>query len=267
MKLKSLHELNQEFQKEVLAMHQEIEDTELDLMEPAVIETDRLDISKPEPDLNELYERALRRLKNNGEEKKNRKDIKKKRNIFAVISDLFFYLAIFTVLIAIFTSWPKEGSPNMLMGYAYFTVASSSMQKEIPKGSLIFVKKTEAQNLNIGDNITFIKEDGIDTITHKIVDIYDNYLGSGARGFQTKGVNNPDPDKNIVHAENIVGKVVTVLPGLGAAVSAIRSNIYIIFIIFGLFVVLSFLIRALFAGSAKLKIKRTEMSEIQETNK
>ena len=271
MKLKSLNEINQEFYTDWMTNRQETENSAVDTTEPITIKIDPPEVSFNEPDLDELYIRALNRLNDtnkisqNKEKQEIKKEKKKRRNIFAVISDVLFYLAIFTILIVILTSGQKDGAPKMFMGLAYFTVVSPSMQEEIPKGSLIFVKQTDPRELNIGDNITFMK-DANTTVTHKITDIYDNYLDSGVRGFQTKGVNNVDPDKEIVHEESIVGKVIIILPGVGAAIAALRANIYIVFIIFGLCIALSFLLRALFANPDKSKkSEKMERGERPET--
>jgi signal peptidase I len=114
------------------------------------------------------------------------KSNKKRRGIFSVISDILFYIAIFTVVVVILISGEQGGKPRMYMGYSYFTVLTGSMQQELPKGSLILVKQTDPKELNVGDNITFIK-DAATSVTHKIIDIYDNYDNSGMRGFKTKG--------------------------------------------------------------------------------
>ncbi|MCL2774764.1 MAG: signal peptidase I [Oscillospiraceae bacterium] len=180
---------------------------------------------------------------------------KKQRSIMTIISDILFYSAILTIMISILTSGSKDGKPRMFMGYSYFTVLTSSMQDEIPKGSFIIVHETDPQKLKIGDAVTYMRDDDT-TVTHKIISVYDNYENSGARGFQTKGVNNADPDKDIVYAANIVGKVIFHIPVLGAAVSYLKSNIYIVFVIFGLCIILSFLIRMLFTKSAKSERKR-----------
>ena len=175
---------------------------------------------------------------------------KKRRGILAAISDIVFYLAIMTVLFAAVTSGAKEGAPKMVMGYSYFTVLTSSMENEIPKGSLIFVRHTDPQKLEKGDNITYMR-DANTTVTHKIINVYENYENSGARGFRTKGVNNTDPDKDIVYAGNVVGKVILVFPGVGPAISYFQANIYIVFVIFGLCVAFSFLLRLLFVKPAE----------------
>jgi len=174
---------------------------------------------------------------------------KKPRTLFTAISDILFYLAIFTVMLTILSSGANDGEPGMFMGYSYFTVLTSSMQDEIPKDSLILVRRKDAGELKVGDNITYMRDSNT-TVTHKIINIYDDYQNSGVKRFQTKGVNNSTPDKEIVCEADIVGKVIFVLPGAGAAISYLRENIYIAFIIFGLFIALSLLIRRLFVQSA-----------------
>ena len=170
---------------------------------------------------------------------------KKKKNLLSVISDILFYSAIITILFSILTSGPNNGAPKTIMGYSYFTVLTSSMQNEIPRGSFILVNdRIDPQELKVGDNITYMR-DSTTSITHKIIDIYENYDDSGERGFQTKGVNNADPDKDIVFAVNVVGKVIFHIPKVGAVIDSLKANIYIVFIVFGLFIGLSFLIRLL----------------------
>ena len=172
--------------------------------------------------------------------------VKRIRGKFAVISDILFYLAMLMLLITVLTSGGNSGSPKVIMGHSYFTVLSSSMQDEIPKGSFILVRRTNPRELRIGDNITFMR-DRYTSVTHKITDIYEDYQKSSAIGFQTKGVNNIAPDKEIVYESNVVGKVIFVLPLAGAAISWLGAHLYIVLIIFGLFVILSFCLRGLFS--------------------
>jgi len=146
----------------------------------------------------------------------------------------------------------------MIMGYSYFTVLTPSMQGEIPKGSFILVKQTDPQGLKVGDNVTYMQNASA-TITHKIVDIYEDYGDSGARGFQTQGVNNPSPDKEIVYAKNIVGKVMFSLPRAGAVISYLGTHIYIVFIIFGLCILPPLLLRGLFVKQKRRGLMRENM--------
>jgi len=123
-------------------------------------------------------------------------------------------------------------NPNNFFGYSFFTVLSHSMYDEIPKGSLIVVKRTDPQSLNVGDNITF-KRDRTTTVTHKVVEIHENYSDSGARGFRTMGVNNTNPDTGIVNADSVIGVVTFCIPGLGSVLAYIVDNIGLMCIVPG----------------------------------
>jgi len=174
-----------------------------------------------------------------------KKPKKKRKNAFLILSDVIFYAAVVFILFTIATS-SQNGSPRMFWGYSYFTVLTSSMQSEIPKGSFILVKQVEPGELKVGDDITYIRSDN-NTVTHKIINIYTNYADSGELGFQTQGVNNALPDENVVYAQNVVGKVVYSVPRLGAFITNLRANIFYVFLVFGLMILMSFVLRKIFS--------------------
>ena len=151
---------------------------------------------------------------------------KVKRSAFNIMTRLLLYAALLALLFSAVTA----------SKYSFYNVLTSSMRDEIPKGSLILVHQTDPRELEVGDNITFMR-DWKTSVTHKIVAIYEDHQNSGARGFQTRGINNISDDSEIVHAENVVGKVVFTIPVVGTVVSWLVENIYIIFIIFVLCVI------------------------------
>ena len=171
---------------------------------------------------------------------------KKKRTLFAALADMLFYLAIITIFFTVLSPGTDNGRPKSILGYSYFTVVSNSMKDEIPKGSFVLVRKTAPDELKEGDNITFMR-DRYDSVTHQIIGIYENYDSSGARGFATMGTNNLHPDDEIVYEANIIGKVVLVIPNLGAAITYLGANIHIVFIFFAICILASFGIRGIFA--------------------
>ena len=182
-----------------------------------------------------------------GDRNKNRN---KKSGILTVISDTLFSLAILMILLTALFTGAEGGAPRVIFGYSYFTVLSPSMQDEIPQGSFILVKHVDPRVLETGDNITYMA-DRTTSVTHKIVGIYENYNSSGARGFQTQGVNNASPDRDIVYEAYVVGKVVLVIPIAGTILSNLGENVFLIFIIFSLCIFLSFLMRGMFTRQGK----------------
>ena len=179
---------------------------------------------------------------------------KSSRGVFAFISNMVFYMAIVLIMVTVLTSGTENGTPKTIFGYSYFTVVSKSMQDEIPKGSFILVKHGDAKDLKVGDTITYMRDRNT-SVTHKIIDIYENYNKSGALGFQTKGVNNLNPDSDVVYEANIVGKVIISIPVMGAVMSFLASNVYLVFIIFGLCVIMSFCLRGLFVRPSNRKVR------------
>jgi signal peptidase len=175
---------------------------------------------------------------------------KRRIQVISIVSDVFFYVAILIIFIQILTSDGTSGAPKMIFRYSFFTVVSESMQDEIPKGSFIVVRRTEPAQLSIGDNITYMR-DSSTSVTHQIIDIYEDFQGGGSRGFQTKGVNNLNPDPGIVHESNVLGKVVFVIPVAGAIISYLNTNILLLVVIFVLCIILSFSLRGLFAKPRK----------------
>jgi signal peptidase I len=123
------------------------------------------------------------------------------------LSGFFFYFILISLVVLALLSTGKCDQPRSLVGVAIFTVLTRSMQSEIPQYSFIITRNVASESLKIGDDITYLLEDGR-TITHRIVAVYSNYLGTGEIAFETQGVDNPAPDEEIVYGKNVVGKVI-----------------------------------------------------------
>ena len=157
---------------------------------------------------------------------------------YAWIGEVAFYLFLILIIAgAILVKSNSGGRPITIAGFSAFTVLTSSMESEIPKGSLVIVKDTDPKMLAIGDDITYMVSETT-SVTHRIIGIHENYQNTGQRGFETKGVMNPEPDKEIVAAANVVGRVVFHNKALGMVGGFINNNwpflIFAAVVIFGL---------------------------------
>ena len=151
----------------------------------------------------------------------------KRRRIRSRISGAIFYTVLIVFVIGAFLlskSGTTTGAPRDICGFSAMRVLTKSMQSEIPKDSLVITRYVNTNSLKIGDDITYLKNDKT-TVTHRIIGIYESYADTGKCGFQTQGVMNPSPDKEIVAAQNIVGKVVFHSVFLGRMVTFIKSNV------------------------------------------
>lgn len=97
-----------------------------------------------------------------------------------------------------------------VFGYTPYTVISGSMEPKYPVGSIVYVEQTDSEDIDIGDTITFILNEELTTITHRVVeDDTENLL------FTTKGDANNVNDASPVHYKNVLGVVRYSLPLLG----------------------------------------------------
>ena len=147
-----------------------------------------------------------------------------KSKALSIISNVLFYLVIFGVVIgALLIKSSSGGKPTVIAGFSAFRVLSSSMEDVYPKGSLIVSKSVDPNELAVGDDITFMVSE-TSSITHRIIGITQNYAGTGKPGFETQGTMNEKPDKDMVAAANVVGKVVFSSKALGDLANFMKNN-------------------------------------------
>jgi signal peptidase I len=124
----------------------------------------------------------------------------------ARIFGFFFYAFLIIVVLTAFAARGNAlAAPRVIFGHAFMRVLSGSMQREIPEGSLIIVRKTDPGKLAVGDNITFFDKTRA-VVTHKIAAI--RVAPDGAPLFITRGTENPAPDPEPIPSHDVVGKVV-----------------------------------------------------------
>lgn len=107
---------------------------------------------------------------------------------------------------------------NIFGGYRPFLVQSGSMEPAIMTGDIIVVKDQVKYQIN--DVITFHNNSNR-TVTHRIVAVdRDN-----SQKFNTKGDANRSGDEDIISHNQVIGKVVLVVPRLGYLVSFAKSRL------------------------------------------
>ena len=111
-----------------------------------------------------------------------------------------------------------------LVGIKTYAVISGSMEPTYPTGSLLYVKSVNAQELRVGDAITFMLDE--DTVaTHRIIEIIPDDEDSSILRFRTQGDANDTPDGTPVHYKNIIGKPVFAVPYLCLLYTSLASSI------------------------------------------
>ncbi|MGN0493634.1 MAG: signal peptidase I [Acutalibacteraceae bacterium] len=116
-------------------------------------------------------------------------------NIYSIISRRFF----------------NKLQPTVF-GFSCAVVISGSMSGTIEVNDLVVIRS--ADEYREGNIITF--KEGSSLVTHRIV-------GEKDGGFITKGDANNAEDSEAVQRDDIVGRVVLVIPKIGAALEALKS--------------------------------------------
>ena len=81
-----------------------------------------------------------------------------------------------------------------LVGLQPYTVLSGSMEPTYPVGSLIYVKATDPQDVEVGQPITFVLNEDLVVATHRVIEIDEEN-----QHFYTKGDANEAADGQPVH--------------------------------------------------------------------
>ena len=123
------------------------------------------------------------------------------KKIWNIISTV---LVILVVLCAVFLMGSR------LLGYQVYTVLSGSMEPEYSVGDLLYVKKTDVNNIKVGDPITFVLNEELVVATHRVVRI-----DTEKQHFYTKGDANQTEDSSPVHFNNVIGVPKFSIPLLG----------------------------------------------------
>lgn len=139
-----------------------------------------------------------------------------------------------------------------IVGIKTYAVVSGSMEPTYPTGSLLYVKSVKAEDLKVGDSITFML-DKETVATHRIIEIIPDEEDKSVIRFRTQGDANDSPDGTPVHCKNIIGKPVFSIPYLGYFANFVQNppGIYLSIGAAAVLIVLVFLPDVLDTGKKK----------------
>lgn len=140
------------------------------------------------------------------------------------------------------------------MGYKPFIVLSGSMEPGIMTGDMVFVKNTDAGNLQKGDVIAYKSGDAV--ITHRIIDVTSE---NGEVRYITQGDANDSPDQTSVKPSDVEGIYQTRIAGAGKAAMFMQTTSGMI-----IFVVCPLILFILWDIVRRKMIDRKELSRTKE---
>lgn len=147
--------------------------------------------------------------------KKYEKKLIIKRLLKIVYVPIIAGIILITIL-AGYKKYVKHENNISILGFRQYVVATGSMEPEYNIGDLIVIRETTKEEIKIGDVINYISETGIDTITHRVVDIIQK---DGQTYYKTKGDNNNSEDSELVKYSQVKGKLVFKISKLGTVIT------------------------------------------------
>ncbi|HCC04539.1 MAG TPA: signal peptidase I [Clostridiales bacterium] len=110
----------------------------------------------------------------------------------------------------------KHENNISILGFRQYVVATGSMEPEYNIGDVIIIREKPEEEIKIGDIINYTSENGIDTITHRVVDIIEK---DGQNYYKTKGDNNNSEDSKLVDYSQVKGTLVFKISKLGTVIT------------------------------------------------
>ena len=156
------------------------------------------------------------------EKKKERKQIKVGSVIGIILCVLLVPILIINVTVII-KGVVNPGKVPSFGGYSPLIVLTDSMYPEIKNGDLIITKVTDAENVKVGDVISFFDPDGngMSVLTHRVVELTDQ---NGMLSFRTKGDANNTEDISLAPASSLIGVYQKKISGAGNVAMFLQST-------------------------------------------
>lgn len=104
-------------------------------------------------------------------------------------------------------------------GCGLYTIESGSMEPDYPVNSVVLVKPSEFEEIEVGDVVTYVLNESGTLVTHRVISI-----DTEAQSFTTQGDANEIADASPVSYENVVGKAILCVPRAGMILRVITSD-------------------------------------------
>ena len=139
----------------------------------------------------------------------------KSLNIIGIVLCVILVPILIVNCTLIVKSWINKDEVPSIGGVMPLIVLTDSMYPDIKSGDIIFAKKTDANSIEVGDDISFFDPAGNGTsiVTHRVTEIIEE---AGKLSFRTKGINNNTEDRLPVPEANLIAEYTGIrIPGAG----------------------------------------------------
>lgn len=131
-----------------------------------------------------------------------------KKFFSGLINFLSIVMILFSVVVLLNVVMMKSGEIPNVAGYSMLRVLTGSMEPEIPTDSIIVVRRTDPEEVQVGDVISFYSSDpslGGAVNTHRVLEIKEE---NGLLVYTTKGDANHITDNYPPNEKDLIGVVI-----------------------------------------------------------
>ena len=126
---------------------------------------------------------------------------------------------VFTLIVVLAVIFAILLLGGRLIGLQTYTVLSGSMEPTYATGSLLYVKKVNPEDVQVGQPVTFVLNEDLIVATHRVIAIDEEN-----QYFYTKGDANHNADGEPVHFENLIGIPQFCIPYLGYVANYVQNS-------------------------------------------
>jgi signal peptidase len=149
--------------------------------------------------------------------------------IFLIFKSIFIYLISISIVVGAVLFVTDNSPQKSLFGYRYYTVLTGSMEPSFAVGDMVIVRLANADDINVGDIITFNPSSDSDAyLTHRVVQKFENYENTNMTCFKTQGDANNTEDAFLIESTRVIGTVVFSVPKLGYIVRFVQLKWYFV---------------------------------------
>jgi len=148
-----------------------------------------------------------------------------------------------------------------LFGFQIYAVLSGSMEPSYPVGSILYVQKVEADQIQAGDVISFTLPEEADVVmTHRVTKVNTEVME-----FITKGDANEQEDEDPVAFERLIGRPILCIPRLAVLSNLLNTTTGKAFV-FSLFACsfICWIVADLFSKFVKTPMKQSTILECRK---
>jgi signal peptidase len=180
------------------------------------------------------------------------------RRIAGWSSQVLSWLVILVIsgVLAICVVVPRIG------GATPYTILTSSMQPTMPPGTLVVVRPVRADEVEIGDVVTFQLESGKAAVaTHRVIAVTRD--PEGEVWLHTQGDSNPAPDPVAVRQVQLKGELWYAVPELGRVnllLDDAQRHLLVVLVASGLLAYAGFML----TGAARDRVRQRHATEAPE---